>query len=88
MAVVRANHQTVLSRVLEHVGKVVVGLASDEQLVAAGEHVGPGLFALKLGESQVEIVDQIRDPLRGDLDGSDAKLGEALRSLSESPQSP
>ncbi len=47
-------------------------------MTASAQHVRPRLLALELGEPQIQVVDQIRHPLRRDFDGADAQFGKFL----------
>lgn len=79
MTVIRTDHETIFTGVFQHIRQIVVSLTGDEQLMAAAQHVRTRLLSCQLGKTQIEIVHQIRHPLRCDFDSADAELGKFFR---------
>ena len=78
VAVVRADDDVVVAGVFEHVVQVVVGLAGHEDAVVL-EEAARQLDAALLPEALGEVVEHVGDPLRADLDETDAQPREPLR---------
>ena len=76
MAVIGADHEAVFAGIFQYVRQIVIGLAGNEQLTAIAQHIGIGRFAEKFRQAQVNVVDYVRNPLRGDFYGADAEMRE------------
>ena len=79
MAVVGADHQTVLTRVAQDVGKIV-GVLAGHPHVVSGERIGRQRSALA-SVAVGQIVQNIRHPLGADFNKAPTDLRELFRDL-------